>query len=88
VANADQIFTATAVPIFIQSVTDPTTSETAEIFAITTTYIQTSGDLTNAYESGDFVARTGQGEAAFWLRVVASGSTDEELKEFRLNVIA
>jgi len=34
------------------------------------------------------VARTGQGEAAFWLRVVASGSTDEELKEFRLNVIA
>jgi len=88
VTNADTVFTTTGVPIFIQSITDPDTSETAEIFAVTTTYVQTTGDLTNAYEAGDFVARTGQGEAAFWLRVVASGSTDEELKEFRLNVIA
>jgi hypothetical protein len=88
VANADQIFTATGVPVFVQSVMDPDTSEAAMILAVTGTYIQLTGDLTNNYEAGDMVARTGQGEAAFWLRVVASGSTDEELKEFRLNVIA
>jgi hypothetical protein len=88
ITDADQVFTSPGVPIFLQSITDPNTSETAEIYAITSTYIQTSANLTNDYEAGDFCARTGMGEAAFWLRVVASGSTDEELKEFRMSVIA
>jgi len=86
--GADEIFTSTGVPIFVQSITNPDLSETGTIFAIDPTYVQVAADLTNAYEAGDFCARTGMGEAPFWLRVVASGSTDEELKEFRLNVIA
>lgn len=88
IANASDIFTSTGVTVFIQSVTDPDTSEEGVIYAIQPTYIQLTGNLTNDYEAGDFCARVGQGEASFWLRVVASGSTDEELKELRLNVIA
>lgn len=86
--NADVIFPSVGQTVFIQSVQDPDTSETGIIYATTPTYVQLNSDMVNDYEVGDFIGQVGQGEASFWLRVVASGSTDEELKEFRLNVIS
>ncbi len=62
-------------------------SETGEIDTggVTGTYIQLTAGLANDYTVGDFCTVVGVGNAAFWIRPVATGSTVEELKRLRLN---
>lgn len=74
--------------IFIQSNATPTLYETKTIDTVYSNYILLTEDLANDYAVGDICLEYGSGEAAFWLRVVASSTSDEELKEFRLNVDA
>jgi hypothetical protein len=74
--------------VFIQSLADPDTNEEAVIQSVTSTYIDLSSDMVNDYEVGATVSEIGSGEQIFWLRVVADPATQEEKKEFRLNVIA
>ena len=52
---------------------------------VTGTYLQMTAALANDYTVGDFATKVGAGEAAFWLRPVATLVTTEELKRIRLN---
>jgi hypothetical protein len=74
--------------VFIQSNANPEIYETKTIDTVYSNYILLTSDLANDYAIGDVCLEYGSGEVPFWLRVVASPTTDEELKEFRLNVIA
>ena len=77
---------AAAQDIFIQNPNDPTTGEYREIDSVVTgQYIDVTVALTQDYPVGSFVAVLGSGEAAFWMRPVATAITTEELKRFRLN---
>jgi hypothetical protein len=72
--------------IFIQNAEDGGTYETGTITGTpTSTYIDLTADLTNDYEVGDFITKQGTGEAAFWMRPVATSTTVEELKRLRVN---
>lgn len=74
--------------VYIVDVTDRTINEYATIASVAATYVDLDANLTNDYPAGALVTVRGSGEAAFWLRCVASGSTAEELKEARLNARA
>jgi hypothetical protein len=75
--------------VVVQQVADPDVVEELIIDAMTSTYIKTTTDMVNDYSSGDVVIAYGSGyDEPFWIRVVAAAGTDEELKEFRLNVIS
>ena len=71
--------------VFIQSPADPDNSETLEIDSIGAGYLDLVASMTLDYAIGDFVTKVGSGEAAFWLRPVATAVTVEELKRLRLN---
>lgn len=74
--------------IYVQSNDVPATSELLVISTITSTYIEATTDMVNDYEIGAVVVEKASGEEKFHLRVVADPATTEELKEFRLNIIA
>ncbi len=74
--------------VYIVDVTDADIHEYGTIASVAATYIDLDANLTNDYPAGAIVTVRGSGEAAFWLRCVASGSTTEELKEARLNARA
>jgi len=74
--------------IYVQSNDNPENYESGIIDTITSTYIELTTDMINDYEVSSMVIQRESGEAKFWLRVVADPTTQEELKEFRLNVIA
>jgi hypothetical protein len=48
-------------------------------------YLDLTTSLVNDYTSGDFVTKTATGQTPFWMRVVASSTTVEELKSLRMN---
>jgi hypothetical protein len=62
-------------------------SETATIATggVQTDYLDLTAALVNDYESGDFCTKADSGQTPFWLRVVATSTTVEELKTLRLN---
>lgn len=72
--------------VYIVDVADPTTYEVGEITDVQGTYVDLDADLTIDFPEGALVAVVGSGEAPFWLRAAASGSTTEELKQARLAV--
>jgi len=74
--------------IYVQSLETPGLSEEGVIQQITSSYIQLYANLGNDYEVGAWVVQEGTGEAKFWLRVVASATSDYERKPFRLNLIS
>jgi hypothetical protein len=88
IEDADQQNFTGGQNVFLQNNSDPTITEEGQINSITSTYIELVSDMTNDYVAGDICVQVGTGEAAFHMRVVADSATDEELKEFRLNVIA
>ncbi|HQM37469.1 MAG TPA: hypothetical protein PLN64_00915 [Candidatus Bipolaricaulis anaerobius] len=71
--------------LYIQDVSDSTVSEEGVVQTVAATYVNLVAYLTNDYPAGAWVAKKGTGERPFWLRVVALATTDEELKEVRLN---
>lgn len=72
--------------IFIQNPNDPTTAEYRVVDSVVVNqYIDVTVALTQDYPLGSFVAVLGTGEAAFWMRPIATAITAEELKRFRLN---
>jgi hypothetical protein len=71
--------------VFIQSPGNPATAETLEIDSVGTGFLDLTTSMTQDYVEGDFVARVGSGEDAFWMRPVAEITTSEEVKPFRLN---
>jgi len=48
-------------------------------------YLDLNAALTNDYTPGDFVTKMGSGQTPFWMRVVATLTTVEQLKTLRLN---
>jgi len=75
--------------LLVQKFDDPDTSEELVVDTLTSTYIKTTTNMVNDYVAGDVVIAYGSGyDKPFWIRVVADIGTDEELKEFRLNVIS
>ncbi len=52
---------------------------------VQTDYLDLTAALVNDYASGDFVTKTATGQTPFWLRVVATSTTVEELKSLRMN---
>lgn len=71
--------------ILIQQTSGLGLSEEATISTVTTEYIDVTADLSNNYSTGDIVTEVTSGGEAFWMRVVASETTVEQLKELRLN---
>ena len=71
--------------VFIQSPADPNNSETMVVDSVGADYLDLTASMTLDYATGDFVTKVGAGEAAFWLRPVATVVTVEELKRLRLN---
>jgi hypothetical protein len=71
--------------VFIQSPESPDTAETREIDSIGSGFIDLTVALTQDYTPGNFVTKIGSGEAAFWMRPVATAVTVEELKRLRIN---
>jgi hypothetical protein len=71
--------------LFIQQVGGTYEEATIDTGGVHSTYVDLTAGLTNDYAIGDFVTKKGVGEAAFWLRPVATMVTTEELKRFRLN---
>jgi len=73
--------------IFVQQVANQGIYESAIIATggVQSTYLDLTTALTNDYSLGDFVTKQGSGEAAFWMRPVATVSTVEELKRLRVN---
>lgn len=71
--------------IFIQSPNSPETAETREVDSVGSGFLDLTVALTQDYTTGDFVTKIGGGEAAFWMRPVATAVTTEELKRLRIN---
>lgn len=73
--------------IFVQQTATGGDYESATIAAggVTSTYIDLTTSLLNDYTDGDFCTVKGSGEAAFWMRPVATTTTVEELKRLRFN---
>ncbi len=71
--------------IFIQSPLSPETAETREIDSVGSGYLDLTVAMTQDYVDGDFVTKLASGEAAFWMRPVATAVTAEELKRLRIN---
>ena len=72
--------------IFIQATgTDDYESATIDTGGVQAGYLDLTTSLVNDYSDGDFCTKKGSGEAAFWLRPVASSITVEELKRLRFN---
>jgi hypothetical protein len=71
--------------VFIQAPNDPATAETIEIDSIGSGFLDLVSAMTQDYVDGDFVTQVGTGQVAFWARAVATPTTTEERKEFRLN---
>jgi hypothetical protein len=71
--------------IFIQSPSNPDTAETREIDSVGSGFVDLTVALTQDYAVGAFVTKIGSGEAAFWMRPVATAVTAEELKRLRIN---
>lgn len=71
--------------LYIQDVTNSASSEEGVVQTVASTYVNLAAYLVNDYPEGAWVAKKGTGERPFWLRVVALPTTDEELKEVRLN---
>ena len=73
--------------IFVQQVANQGIYESATIATggVQSTYLDLTAVLTNDYSDGDFCTKQGAGEAAFWMRPVATVSTVEELKRLRVN---
>lgn len=73
--------------IFVQQVANSGIYESATIATggVQSTYLDLTAVLTNDYGDGDFCTKQGAGEAAFWMRPVATVSTVEELKRLRVN---
>jgi hypothetical protein len=84
--NAQALGFANSAKILIRDVDDPTISEEATILAVDNVKITCAAYLTHDYVSGSLVMQAGGGEGKFWLRVVATGTTTEELKRLRLCV--
>lgn len=73
--------------VFVQQVANQGIYESRTIATggVQSTYLDLTAALTNDYDSGDFCTKQGSGEAAFWMRPVATVSTVEELKRLRAN---
>lgn len=71
--------------LYIQDVANAENSEEGTVQTVAATYVDLVAYLENDYPEGAWVAKKGTGERPFWLRVVALETTDEELKEARLN---
>lgn len=71
--------------VFIQNPDDPDTAETREVDSVSTGYIDLTVSLAQDYSDGDFVTVIGTGQAAFWMRPVATETTVEQLKRLRIN---
>jgi hypothetical protein len=73
--------------IFVQQVANQGIYESRTIATggVQSTYLDLTAALTNDYDIGDFCTKQGSGEEPFWMRPVATVSTVEELKRFRLN---
>jgi len=71
--------------LYIQDVTNADNNEEGTVQTVASTYVDLVAYLENDYPEGAWVAKKGTGERPFWLRVVALETTDEELKEIRLN---
>jgi len=84
--NAQALGFANAAKILIRDVDDPTITEEATILAVDNVKITCTAYLANDYVSGSLVMQAGGGEGKFWLRIVATGGTTEELKRVRLGV--
>lgn len=75
--------------ILVQQTQNPDTAEELIIDTMTSTYIKTTTNMVNDYTADDVVIEFGgTNDKPFWIRVVADVATEEELKEFRLNVIS
>lgn len=74
--------------VTIQSIDNPAAIETVTVQAVTSSYLDVSSNLLYDYPIGSVVARLGTGEVAMWARVVATPSTAEEIKIFRIGVEA
>jgi len=84
--NAQALGFANSAKILIRDVDDPTIREEATILAVDNVKITCAAYLTHDYVSGSLVMQAGGGEGKFWLRIVATGGTTEELKRLRLCV--
>jgi len=84
--NAQALGFANTAKILIRDVDDPTITEEATIQAVDNVKITCTAYLTHDYVSGSLVMQAGGGEGKFWLRIVATGGTTEELKRVRLGV--
>jgi hypothetical protein len=87
IEDADQYGFSGGQTVFIQAAGNPDISEEIDLDTVYSGYLLCDTDLVNDYPSGAFVAQKGSGEAVYHMRVIASGVTDEELKQFRMNVI-
>lgn len=77
--------------IYVQDMDDGTQYEEAVVSDVVTGangYLDLASNLINDYVEGSLVVVIGSGEKAFHLRVVASPTSNEERKTFRLNVIS
>ena len=84
--NAQTLGFAGSGKILIRDVDDPTITEEATILSVDNVKITCAAYLTKSYVSGSLVMQAGSGEGKFWLRIVATGGTVEELKRVRLGV--
>jgi hypothetical protein len=74
--------------VFVQSLLDPEgTYEEAYVDSVQTDYLDLDQDLTNDYAAGALVLAKDSGVLLFHIRPNTDPGTDEELKEFRLNVL-
>jgi hypothetical protein len=88
IANADTYGFSGGANVYLQSNDVPDNYENLIIANITSTYIEVTTDLENDYEVGSVLVERETGEKKFYLRVNSDLATDEELKQFRLNIIA
>lgn len=72
--------------IFVQALaTGNYESATIAAGGVFSTYLELEAVLANTYVAGDFCTKKGAGEAAYWIRPVATITTVEELKRLRSN---
>ena len=74
--------------VFVQDIDNPEIGAGATIATggVGSTYLDFNANMTVDFGVGAVVFKSGSGEAAFWLRPVATLSTIEQRKDFRLNV--